>query len=316
MVPDNAPVRINCPAKVNLSLAILGKRDDGFHSLHSVVTQVGLADSLELQWDADGTPIEDTLLIEGAELPTEDNTVSTALRHFREESGFDQGAFRARLVKKIPSGAGLGGGSSDGVGVFRALRQLFGDAVAEIDWEALAGRIGSDCPLFLRDEPVVMEGRGEAIRSLPDDLAARFRGRPLLLFKPRFSINTGEAYRRLAAGGYYGESRGINLLAIRDEAMKSRRARVEEQMRAWETGTDPLPPRWNDFERLVEDWMPSLAVVLSRLRVLHGLDARLSGSGSACFVFPNDQPFDTNAVQKELVEAFGEHFWMQETTIN
>ncbi|MEX0325967.1 MAG: 4-(cytidine 5'-diphospho)-2-C-methyl-D-erythritol kinase [Puniceicoccaceae bacterium] len=302
MLLDNASVRINCPAKVNLSLAILGKQDDGFHSLHSVVAQVGLADSLELQWLADGEPNADTLLVEGAELPPE-NTVSTALRLFREASGLDHGSFRARLVKNIPSGAGLGGGSSDGVGVFRALQQLFGDAVAVIDWEALSARIGSDCPLFLRDEPVIMEGRGEQIRPLPEELAARFRGRPLILFKPRFSINTGEAYRRLAAGGYYGDQKA-SLMG------------VEERMRAWEAGVDALPPAWNDFERLVEDWMPSLAVLLHRLQTVHGLDARMSGSGSACFVFPNGQAFDTNALTEELAAAFGEYFWIQETTIN
>ena len=303
MLPDERPLRIECPAKVNLSLAILGKREDGFHSLHSVVAQVGLADSLELQWRADGSPEGDTVQVEGAQLPP-DNTVATALRLFREASGFDRGSFRASLVKHIPSGAGLGGGSSDGVGALRALRQLFGPAVASVNWEELAGRIGSDCPLFLRDGPVVMEGRGEIIRPLESGLAKRFRGRELILFKPRFSINTAEAYRRLAAGGYYGPRGGHLVEAVR------------ERMRSWHEGEAALPPAWNDFEHLVGDWMPSLAVVLHRLREVHGLDARMSGSGSACFVFPNEQGFDRNAVEKELREAFGTGYWIQQTTLN
>lgn len=299
MRPDEHPVQIQCPAKVNLSLAILGRRDDGFHELHSVVAQVGLADSLDLQWMRDGSPAEDSVVIAGAELPPDDNTVAGALWIFREASGFNKGAFRARLEKRIPSGAGLGGGSSDAVGVFRGLQQIFGETVADLDWAALAARIGSDCPLFLHPEPVIMEGRGERIQPLPRALANRFRGQPLLLFKPRFPIPTAEAYRRLAAGGYYGT-----------------RAALEERMGAWETGPDALPPRWNDFERLVEDWLPSLAVVLQRLRRRQGLEARLSGSGSACFVFSNGRPFDRNAVEKELSAAFGPCYWIEETVIN
>ena len=72
----------------------------------------------------------------------------------------------------------------------------------------------------------------------------------------------------------------------------------------------------NDFERLVEDWMPSLAVVLDRLRRHHGLDARMSGSGSACFVFSNAVPFASNLVKEELATAFGDNFWMNETVLD
>jgi 4-diphosphocytidyl-2-C-methyl-D-erythritol kinase len=222
-----------------------------------------------------------------------------AIRLFREASGLSTGGITARLSKAIPPGAGLGGGSSDAVSALKALRQLFGLQDLNIDWIGLAGTIGSDCPLFFSDRPVIMEGRGEQIRPLDNALAARFRGKPVILFKPRFSINTGEAYRRLAAEPFYQPA-----------------AAAQADMAAWEKGTEPLPPRNNDFERLVEDWIPSLGVVLARLRIHHGLEARMSGSGSACFIFPNQASFARKVIEDELTQAFGEDYWFEETAFD
>lgn len=299
MLPDAATVKINCPAKVNLSLAILGRREDGFHDLHSVVAKTLLGDELELSWDPHGQAEDDQIMVDGCELPAGENTVSTAIRLFREASGLSTGGITAHLTKLIPVGAGLGGGSSDAVSALKALRQLFGSLNPDIDWIGLAEAIGSDCPLFFSDQPVIMEGRGEQIRPLDDAMAARFRGKPVILFKPRFSINTGEAYRRLAAKPYYQSP-----------------ATAQADMAAWEVGTEPLPPRNNDFERLVEDWIPSLAVVLARLRIRHGLEARMSGSGSACFIFPQQAQFAKKVITDELAQAFGEDYWLEQTAFD
>jgi 4-diphosphocytidyl-2-C-methyl-D-erythritol kinase len=297
MPPDARTVHRLCPAKLNLSLAILGKQADGFHALHSVVAQVGLADELEMTWSPHGYPAEDSVQVDGADLPCSDNTVATAIRLFREAAGVSDGSFTARLEKRIPAGAGLGGGSSDGVGALRALKALLGRS--DLDLQGMAAAIGSDCPLFLEDDPVVMEGRGERIRPLPEKVGQRFRGKPVVLFKPYFPINTAEAYRRLALYGFYQEE-----------------AAIPGQMETWMAGEEPLPPRNNDFERLVELWIPGLAVVLTRLREVHGLDARMSGSGSACFVFPNGQPFARNLVAGEIQRAFGGQYWIEETVFN
>jgi 4-diphosphocytidyl-2-C-methyl-D-erythritol kinase len=288
-----------CPAKVNLTLFVTGKRADGFHALHSVVAQTRFGDSLRLEWRCAGSPEEDGVLVDGGGIPDGENTISKALRLYRESAGFNRGAFTARLTKRIPVGAGLGGGSSDAVATLKALQDMFGEMTYGTDWNGIATQIGSDCRLFLEDGPVVMEGRGEMVSPLPADLAARLRGAPVVLFKPDFSISTPEAYRRLANGRYYSDP-----------------ARVRPLMDAWREGEGALPAPHNDFERLVADWMPTIGVVLHRLRHLHGLDARLSGSGSACFVFTGGRRSAIPLLRKELGSAWGKYYWLEETELH
>lgn len=298
MPPEIQSLTLACPAKINLSLAILGRRGDGFHELHSVVAQVSVGDELSLRWNPAGSPAEDTLRIEGAPLPSGENSVMRAIELFRRVTGLQTGSFSLALAKRIPVGAGLGGGSSDAVGVLKALQQIAPAGLPAPDWLELAAQLGSDCPLFLHPGPVVMAGRGERISSLEPALAERLSGRRVLLFKPRFSVGTPEAYRRLASLGLYQEA-GVG----------------ERLLQAWRSSGDPLPARLNDFERLMETWMPSLAIVLKRLRQIHGLEARLSGSGSACFVFPPEGACARPAVSEESVRAWGETCWMEEANL-
>lgn len=295
---DDRLVELTCPAKINLTLAILGRQADGFHALHSIVAQTCFGDRLQMSWQASGNPAADFVSIRGSDLPATDNSVATAIRLFRESSGFGAGTFAAVLEKRIPAGAGLGGGSSDAVAALKGIRQLLGEAAPEIDWHGLSSRIGSDCPLFLQEVPVVMEGRGERLSPLPEELAGRLQGQPVVLFKPDFPINTAEAYRRLAASRTY-----------------STRQAAEQALADWQAGNDPAPPAGNDFERLVEDWMPTIAVVLQRLRDLHGLDARMSGSGSACFAFHNGEESVIEEIKKELVAAWGGRYWLVQTSL-
>jgi 4-diphosphocytidyl-2-C-methyl-D-erythritol kinase len=293
MLTEPRSIEVPCAAKVNLSLAVLGPRGDGFHALYSIVAQTDLADRLEVAWDPAGAPDGDSVVIRGARLPAEDNSVRQALRAFRGAAGLRHGAIHACLDKRIPVGAGLGGGSSDAVGALQALRALAPAGEAAVDWTALAAGLGSDCPLFLSDQPVLMEGRGERITPLAAELAGRLRGRSLVLFKPRFGVDTAQAYRRLARGEFYTPAE-----------------QAGEILEAWIRSGDPLPPRHNDFERLMAHWMPSLAIVLQRLRDRHGLDARLSGSGSACFVVADAPDEVSLAVDGEVRRAWGEAHWI------
>lgn len=295
MVPCGQKLELTSPAKINLSLAVLGKQADGFHALHSVVAQTVFGDALEFEWIPDA-PGPDRVVVPGLNLPEQDNTIWRALALFREASGIVSGQFNVRLEKRIPIGAGLGGGSSNAVTVLRALRQVFAHHMPAVDWHAIAAKIGSDCPLFLEDKPVVMEGRGERISVLEEDLRNRIQGQPVILFKPGFSINTAEAYARLARAGLYQSAREAAVL-----------------MDQWRARGDRLPPGCNDFERLLADWMPSLGLVLKRLRENHGLDARLSGSGSACFLFSSTQVSAIKILQQELADAWGSSFWIKET---
>lgn len=295
-------VSVGCPAKVNLTLFVLGRREDGFHDLQSVVAQTAFGDSLDLEWVPSGGRGEDVVVVDGAIIPEAENTVLAAIRCWRLATGFDCGNFTSRLRKRIPIGAGLGGGSSDGAGVLRAIRELeLIEASAQPDCSALAAEVGSDCPLFMTSTASLVEGRGERISSLDAKLARRLSGREVLLFKPRFSISTAEAYDRLARAGVRTDKREASAV-----------------LESWEHSEgEPaaLPGPGNDFERLLEGWIPSIPIVLRRLRERHGIDARMTGSGSACFAFPRKDSSDRKLIEDELRRAWGEVYWMQESIL-
>jgi len=289
-------VEVACPAKVNLTLAVLGQQEDGFHKLESIVAQTEFGDDLTLSWTAASGPEADTVSVEGTAIPEEANSVLRAIQLFREQVGFRDGRYHAMLRKRIPVGAGLGGGSSDAVATLKALQQLHPERAGDVSLATLAGRLGSDCSLFLKEYPVLIRGRGEQVEILPATLQKRLSGLPLILFKPAFSIATVEAYRRLAAGGYYTTAK----LACEIPPM-------------WEASGSRLPTPHNDFERLIADWIPSLSVVLSRLRGHHGIDARLSGSGSACLAFSEDPSSARDIILEEAERAWGGSFEIYET---
>lgn len=296
MLPDQQSIVQHCPAKVNLYLAILGRQADGFHALASVVAKTDFGDRLRMSWNPAGSEKEDMVELAGQDFESTDNSVSHAIRLFREASGIASGSFSAHLEKRIPSGAGLGGGSSDAVGALKAIQAIFPELEQSINWQGIAARIGSDCPLFFSRGSVLMEGRGERIIELGSLKHGQLSDTPVVLFKPEFSINTVEAYRRLAEKRLYQSSLD-----------------VDKDLREWIDGTEALPPACNDFERLVESWIPSLHIVLNRLRG-HGLDARMSGSGSACFVV-GDSPEILEKLRSELEKAWGKHYWIVQTRL-
>jgi 4-diphosphocytidyl-2-C-methyl-D-erythritol kinase len=183
------------PAKLNLFLAVTGRRPDGFHNLVSVAAPLAWGDELRV------VPADDFHLACGDPAVPVDgsNLILKAAQSFRAATGWPGGA-RFELVKRIPMGAGLGGGSSNAVTALRALNLLAGSPLPAPELAGLAAGIGSDCALFLPGVPVVMRGRGELVQTLAPSPASRLRGRRVLVFKPSFGIATPWAYGRLAAG--------------------------------------------------------------------------------------------------------------------
>lgn len=178
---------IHAPAKINLSLRITGKRPDGFHGLETLIMPLpSLCDDLTF------TKAEAfTLHCETPGVPTDEtNLVSRALRIFEEKTGIDC-PYHIELTKRIPHGAGLGGGSADAAYTFLALRELTNAEVPLDDLSAWAATLGSDIPLFLYQKPCWCTGRGELIE--PQDLVW---DRQIILFKPSFDIPTPWAYSR------------------------------------------------------------------------------------------------------------------------
>jgi len=254
------------PAKINLFLAVTGRRADGFHDLVSVVAPLDFGDHLEV---APGPDRGFTLECNDPAVPTDDsNLVLRAARGFAAASGWGGGA-HFRLEKRIPVGAGLGGGSSNAIAALRALNDLAGGPLDFAALFALAAALGSDCPLFLQNMPVVLRGRGDGVTPLPAPAATRLRGRQLLLFKPAFAISTHWAYGRMAAGA------PLHYLAA--EAAESRLA-------AWLEGRTMTEDfLFNNMETVVFAKFLALPVLLAVLRAEFGLAVRMSGSGSACF---------------------------------
>jgi 4-diphosphocytidyl-2-C-methyl-D-erythritol kinase len=193
--PQLTPVIRLAPAKLNLSLAVVGRREDGFHDLHSVFVPLALADRLSLA-AARATPREDSLHVTGFDAgPLADNLVLRAIAAARAAVGEGPGraatpALAARLEKLIPVAAGLGGGSSDAAAAFDGALEAWG---AELDPERrahAAASIGSDVPFFLRGTPALVEGRGERLTPLKG-----VHGHPgILLVTPWVAVRTPDVF--------------------------------------------------------------------------------------------------------------------------
>ena len=184
------------PCKINLMLAILGVRPDGFHELISIVAPTKFGDTLKAQisdkpadslaCNMEGIPLDSTnLVIKAAEL-------------FREATGRSE-HFDFDLQKRVPAGAGLGGGSSNGAAALLAVNELCGNPLPMKKLSEIAAQMGSDCPLFLTNTPVVMRGRGERVFALRGEAREYIERLKLVIFKPDFSINTGWAYSQMKA---------------------------------------------------------------------------------------------------------------------
>jgi 4-diphosphocytidyl-2-C-methyl-D-erythritol kinase len=189
------PVVRLAPAKLNLTLAVVGRRSDGFHDLHSVFVPLDLADRLSL---APGTRV-DTLHVVGADTgPIDANLVLRGIAAARAAVGEGPGKppappLAARLDKRIPVAAGLGGGSSDGHAAFDAALEAWGvgdDVVDPARRRAAAATIGSDVPFFAIGGPALVEGRGERVTPLTG-----VHGHPgILLVTPAIAVRTPDVF--------------------------------------------------------------------------------------------------------------------------
>lgn len=176
---------VEAPAKLNLSLRVLWRREDGFHEIDSVMVALpGLHDRIGIEEAA-----EDGFECDDSSVPADgSNLVLKALAVFRERSGVER-PVRLRLEKRVPHGAGLGGGSSDAAATLRGLDELFGTGLGPEVLREMAASIGSDIPFFLGPPVARVGGRGERIEGGPALPALR-----VVLLKPAFGVPTPEAY--------------------------------------------------------------------------------------------------------------------------
>lgn len=297
-LPPVNPAVLACPAKLNLLLAVVGRRADGFHELVSVVAPVAFGDTLTLE-----PATEFSLTCNDPAVPADGtNLVLKAAAAFRAATGWRGGA-KFSLTKCIPTGAGLGGGSSDAATALVALNRLAGEKLAPAALAAVAAEVGSDCALFLPGGPVVMRGRGERVERLAEPTAARLHGRRVLIFKPGFAIATPWAYAQHAA-----KMRGSYRPGAEAEA------RLVNFTHAVTTGAAWEKLLFNDLEEVVFAKFVALPVLLGQLRTRFGLEPRLSGSGSACFaLLPAGAPVPE--ITAAIRAAWGESAFVVETVL-
>lgn len=275
------------PAKLNLFLAVTGRRADGFHDLVSVAAPLNFGDELVAERVGDEAGF--SLGCDRADVPVDgSNLILKAAELFARTTGW-RGGVKFTLTKRIPMGAGLGGGSSNAVAALRALDALAGGGTTAAQREAMAVQLGSDCALFLRAAPVVMRGRGERVEELAAGARARLSGRRVLVFKPGFGIATPWAYgRMIARGGDYVPA-----------------AEAERRLAEWLGGNAPMEELLgNNMEPAAFAKYLALPVMLARLRRECGLEARMSGSGSACFA-PLGAAHDAAAVEAVVRAGWG-----------
>jgi len=251
---------VRAPAKINLTLEILARREDGYHALRSVMVPIALADELAFAPSAQFafSCVPATL--------GDDNLVVRAFA----QSGLAATPVAVALTKSVPVGAGLGGGSSDAAAVLRAaMAGAFGEPPAR-DWIADARALGSDVPFFLAEGPALVEGTGERVTAL--GAAPPWW---LVLAVPPVHVATGPAFARLA------EARAAQSPPTRPRS-ESATIRCGEALQRADYGA-VLATMMNDFEPVVRAAYPQVDAVLRALTEAGAPRPMLSGSGGACY---------------------------------
>lgn len=248
----------SAPAKVNLFLRVLAREADGFHGLETLFLRVSLADDLTAERrDTPGI----TLDVEGADLgPSEENLATRAARLVLDATG-NRCGLHLRLVKRIPAGAGLGGGSSDAAAALLLANELTGNAVPRHELFQFAGRLGADVPFLLSGASLALGwGHGDRLLRLPPLPPA-----PALLLLPPVHVATPAAY------GWLDQAR---------QGM-GRRGALALDLATLDNWGDVARMAGNDFESPVFGRHPEIRAAFEALAGTHPLLCRMSGSGSA-----------------------------------
>jgi 4-diphosphocytidyl-2-C-methyl-D-erythritol kinase len=275
--PDE--LKIQAPAKINLFLEILGKRGDSYHEIRSLMQPIGLFDTLWIKAIPKGLKVR---CPGHPELENESNLIVKAVKVLEKE--LDRSLpFSVRLKKKIPIGAGLGGGSSNAAAVLTGVNRILGDPVRSDRMQALAAQIGSDVPFFLGRETALISGRGEVIEPWPN-----FPVYWYVLIYPGFSISTSWAYKQVKFP-----------LTRREKTTNIKRLKTKRSMGK----TDRF---FNDLEDVVTPFYPKLQMIKNTLRDQGCSQALMSGSGSTMFGI-----WETGKPAKEAFRRLKQQGWRE-----
>ncbi len=247
-------------AKLNLTLDVLGKREDGYHDIKSVMQAITLRDDVEIDV---GTGEPWSLLCDMDGIPTDETNLAwKAAKLYCDAIGKDPNGLQIRITKRIPAGAGLGGGSADAAAVLRALNRHYGAPLSLPALAELGGQIGSDVPFCVLCGTAVAEGRGERLRNLPDMPDCIF-----VICKPDFSVSTPELYRKI------------------DEKVIANRPNHQAMESAILAGDllQVVNNICNVFDPIVTEEHLELNYIKSIMNSYDGVGMQMTGSGSAIF---------------------------------
>lgn len=267
-------------AKINLGLNIVSKRPDGYHNLETVFYPIPLTDALEIKYMDEKFPSESPcdLKITGNDVDCneEDNLVIKAYQLLAAD--FQLPRVHAHLVKRIPTQAGLGGGSSDAAYMIRLLDERFRLNIGIPEMERYAAKLGADCAFFITADPSYAEGIGDVL--MPVDVpGAGLGGYYLAVVKPSVAVSTRDAYAAI----------------VPKAPAKCCRDIVRQPIETWK---EELV---NDFEAPIFAMHPGLAAIKQRLYDAGAVYAAMSGSGSALFGIFREQP---TGLEKEFEGMF------------
>ena len=241
------------PCKINLGLNIISKRSDGYHNIETCFYQVPWTDILEIL-----PSTEFTFSSSGDSIPGNiaDNLCVKAYHLLQKD--FQLTPVKIHLHKTIPTGAGLGGGSSDAAFTLKILKEIFSLPLSNQDLQVYAAQLGSDCAYFIKGVPMIGSGRGEVLHEINLDL----KGKYIIIVKPDVHISTAEAY-----AGVTPHQPGIHVEKIL----------TDHSIKEWK---ELLV---NDFERSVFAKYPEIKRIKDVLYEQGALYASMSGSGSSVF---------------------------------
>ena len=300
LVKSLETVVVQAPAKLNLYLRVLGKRNDGFHELQTLICPITLADTLTIRqsrrkdslsviW-ADGNTIDQK---DKAIIATwnPSNLIVRAVELFRAETGMDQ-PVQIRLVKRIPARAGLGGGSSDAAAVLRGLNQLYNLRLSTDQLTDWAAKLGSDVPCFLYSGLCLCSGRGERIQPL-----GWIPRLDAVVVFPQCGLATAEVYRHW------------------QESEQGKGPEVRSAVRAWYRATAAFRRQglFNSLEPAALRLCPRLQRLKAHLESRGFRAGQLSGSGSAYFVLCGNRLQARRLARRLAAEGWG-NCWAVSTT--
>ncbi|MDR2737821.1 MAG: hypothetical protein LBB18_02665 [Puniceicoccales bacterium] len=283
------------PAKLNLFFAITGLRSDGYHNVFSANVAVNFGDEISICCSESGV---DEISCDADFLDKNNNTIIAALNLFRSETGF-AGHFSVNLKKRIPPEAGFGGGSSNAAVTLLAANEFAGNPLSSAELAGLGGKIGADCTFFFNG-PSVTTGVGDVCEPIDARLMNSLGNYDLLIFKPKFGVNTVGAYATLREkfqSLYTGEMEARRKFSSFEAAIMAGEAEV---------------PLFNTFTPMV---LAKHGIVGELFRDLNeiGANVALTGSGSGCFCLCHGRAgveAAKAAIKRRLgVDAFVERVW-------